>query len=146
MRIEDLEPLVGRWSMRAVAPWAEGQPSGAETEFEWMTGRRLLVQRWRVPVPEAPDGIAVIELQPDKDRFLQHYFDSRGVVRLYEMSFDGRTWKLWRTKPDFSPLDFAQRFTGSFSDDGDEIAGRWEATDEDGNWKLDFELFYTRIE
>jgi hypothetical protein len=145
MQINDLQPFVGRWSMRAVAPWAEGQPGGAETEFEWLPGGQLLVQRWRVPVPEAPDGIAVIAFDPDKDRFLQHSFDSRGVVRLYEMSLENRTWKLWRTTPDFSPLDFSQRFTGGFTDDGNVIEGRWEATDRDGSWRLDFELIYTRI-
>ncbi|HEY2161173.1 MAG TPA: hypothetical protein VGH24_07705 [Solirubrobacteraceae bacterium] len=146
MKIEDLEPFLGRWSMRAVAPWAEGQPDGAETVFEWLSGGRLLVQRVEIPVPVAPDSLAVIGVHPETEGFLQHYFDSRGVVRLYEMSFDGRTWELTRTKPDFSPLDFSQRFTGVFSDDGGEIAGRWEAADDGESWELDFELFYRRLE
>jgi hypothetical protein len=34
------------------------------------------------------------------------------------MTFDGRTWTLERTKADFSPLDFHQRFVGTISDDG----------------------------
>jgi hypothetical protein len=50
-------------------------------------------------------------------------FDSRGTARLYAMTFDGRTWTLERTKPDFSPLDFHQRFVGSISDDGATIDG-----------------------
>lgn len=131
--------------MRAIAPSIEGQPGGAQTEFEWLPGGRLLIQRWRVPVPEAPDGIAVIALEPDEGRFLQHYFDSRGVVRLYEMSFQDRVWKLRRTTPDFSPLDFAQRFTGTISDDGATIAGKWEIAHDAETWKLDFELLYERI-
>jgi hypothetical protein len=28
--------------------------------------------------------------------------------------------------PDFTPLDFQQRFTGTFSDDGNTISGAWE--------------------
>jgi hypothetical protein len=145
MTIADLEPLVGRWAVGMGAPPADPQSGGAETVFDWLSGRELLIQRWQVPAPEAPDGIAVVAFEPDKDRFLQHYFDSRGVIRLYEMSFANRTWKLWRTKPDFSPLDFSQRFTGSFSDDGNTIAGRWESAADGKRWELDFELFYVRI-
>jgi hypothetical protein len=26
--------------------------------------------------------------------FTQHYYDSRGVVRTYQMTLDGRAWKL----------------------------------------------------
>ena len=50
-----------------------------------------------------------------------------GVARLYAMTLDAGTWTLLRESPDFSPLDFAQRFTGTFSDDGDTIRGTWES-------------------
>ena len=49
--------------------------------------------------------------------------DARGVARLYEMSFDGTTWILERTKPDFSVLKFHQRFVGTFADDVATIDG-----------------------
>lgn len=93
----------------------------------------------------APDGIAVIGRREDGEGYLQHYFDSRGVARLYEMSFDGRVWKLWREREDFTPLSFSQRFTGTFSDDGDAISASWEKTADDGSWELDFRLNYTRV-
>jgi hypothetical protein len=38
------------------------------------------------------------------------YVDSRGVVRLYEMTLDGRQWTLLRTDPDITALEFAQRY------------------------------------
>jgi hypothetical protein len=69
--------------------------------------------------------------------YLQHYFDSRGVVRLYEMSFDGRTWNLTRRAADSSPLDFAQQITGSLSNDGNTIDGRWETSADGEEWKVD---------
>jgi hypothetical protein len=65
-------------------------------------------------------------------------------VRLYEMTFDGREWTLLRRTPDFSPLDFAQRFTGTFSEDRDTIAGRWETSPDGTEWRPDFELTYRR--
>ena len=35
-----------------------------------------------VAVPEAPDGIAIIGADSEHEgRFLEHYFDSRGVAR-----------------------------------------------------------------
>jgi hypothetical protein len=41
----------------------------------------------------------------------------------YRMSFARGVWKLWRTSADLSPLDFSQRFEGSFSEDGTTIEG-----------------------
>ena len=104
-----------------------------------------MVQRSGADHPDAPGGHSI--LAPDGNRpggYLQHYFDSRGVVRLYEMGFDGRTWTLTRRAPDFSPLDFAQRYTGELSHDGDTIAGAWETAPEGEDWRLDFRLTYRR--
>jgi hypothetical protein len=60
------------------------------------------------------------------------------------MSFDGRLWTLSRTSPDCSPLDFSQRYSGRFSDDGDAIEGTWEICEEGETWKKDFDLTYRR--
>jgi hypothetical protein len=48
--------------------------------------------------------------------------DSRGLVRLYAMSLADGVWTLTRESPDFTPLAFRQRFTGTFSDDGNVIS------------------------
>jgi hypothetical protein len=51
-----------------------------------------------------------------------------------------------RTKPDFSPLSFWQRFEGRFSDDGDTIEARWETSQDEGRtWELDFTLAHRRV-
>jgi hypothetical protein len=43
-------------------------------QFEWLPGERFLIQRWEVPVPEAPDGIAIIGSDPKREgNYLQHY-------------------------------------------------------------------------
>ena len=63
-------------------------------------------------MPEAPDGLAVIGFDERRGTLLQHYFDSRGVARVYEMSLDGESGRCRATQPDFSPLDFAQRYEG----------------------------------
>jgi hypothetical protein len=119
--------------------------AGGRVVFEWMTGERFFIQRWEVPVPEAPDGLAVIALDAGRGTFLQHYFDSRGIARVYAMRLEDGIWTLWREVPDFSPLDFAQRFTGTFSDDGTTIVGRWEIAHDGSTWEHDFDLTYVRV-
>ena len=143
--LQELDVLVGEWAMDALFPGLPPSGPAGRTEFEWMTGGRLLVQRWEVAVAEAPDGIAIIGGAERGGGYLQHYFDSRGVVRVYEMTLRDGVWELLRVKPDFSPLDFCQRFTGRFSDDGVTIDGRWEKSSHGAAWELDFELRYTRV-
>ena len=144
--IERLAVFVGRWTM---VPEFKGVPPagvGASVVFEWMPGKRFLIQRWEVPVPEAPDGIAIIGPDPGSEGdFLQHYFDSRGVARVYKMTLSDEVWKLWRDSPDFSPLDFSQRYTGTFSDDGRTISGSWEICHDGTTWEHDFDLTYAKV-
>jgi hypothetical protein len=143
--VEPLQALIGEWSIEAVAPWVADTEMRASVVFEWMTGGQFVVQRWEIPVPEAPDGIAIIGAGQGDGSFLQHYFDSRGVARVYEMSLADGVWKLWRDSPDFSPLSFSQRFTGTFSPDGARIEARWEIARDGECWEHDFDLIYTKI-
>jgi hypothetical protein len=143
--MDQLEPFIGEWAMAATfqsAPTIEDPD--ARTTFEWMPGRQFLIQRFRAPDP-APDGIAIIGFDIERDTLLQHYFDARGVARVYEMTFADGVWTLTRTKPDFSPLDFSQRYTGRFSEDQTKITGAWEISHDHSTWEHDFELSYTRV-
>lgn len=140
-RASELDRFVGEWTIEM--GFADA-PIGRVT-FEWMQGKRFLVERWEVPHPDAPDGIAIIGFDEPKGRYLQHYFDSRGVARIYQMTFQNGEWNLWRETPDFSPLDFKQRFTGSFGSDGGTITGLWEICDDGSTWEQDFELTYRKV-
>ena len=57
---------------------AELPDLGARATFEWMDDKAFVIERWTVPVPEAPDGDAVIGWDAGRGTFLQHYFDTRG--------------------------------------------------------------------
>jgi hypothetical protein len=72
-----------------------------------------------------------------------HYYDSRGLYRVYETSLDQVAWKFWR---DASPPDFSQRFTGTFGDDGKTITGRGELSKDGTIWEGDLDLTYYRVE
>ena len=142
--LEALEPLVGEWTIVAAFKDMPHAEVGGLVTFEWLSGKTFLIQRWEGPVPEAPDGIAIIGADSGSGgNYLQHYFDSRGVARVYKMSVEGGVWRLWRDEPDLSPLDFQQRFTGTFGDDGKTIAGRWEINRDGKTWEHDFDLIYT---
>jgi Protein of unknown function (DUF1579) len=138
-RMKELEPFVGVW--RIETSFASGADAPrAETRFEWLEGDRFLIQRWFVEHPDAPDGIAIIGFDEERGTYLQHYFDSRGVARVYEMSFADGAWKLERIAPGFS-----QRFTGRFDESGDTIAGSWESSSDASTWEHDFDITYERI-
>jgi hypothetical protein len=142
--LERLDALVGEWRMEAAFPGAVPAGVVGRSRFEWALGRQFLVQRSEIPHPDAPDSIALVAFDSDTGAYTQHYFDSRGVVRLYAMGLSGDGWTLVRASPDFSPLDFSQRFTGTFSDDGNTIHGRWETSRDGSTWEHDFDLTYTR--
>jgi hypothetical protein len=146
---ERLAPLIGEWSMAIVMP-GEERPAvlpdvGARVTFEWMGDKAFVIERWTVPIPEAPDGIAAIGWDAGRGSFLQHYFDERGVARIYEMSLADGVWKAERTKPDFSPFEFSQRYVGTLTADGKLIEGTWEIAQDHKNWVKDFDLYYTRV-
>jgi hypothetical protein len=139
---ERLEALIGEWTMEARPPGGPPWPGEGRVTFEWLEeGVPLLLERWHVDLPEAPDGLAVIGCDGMSGTYYQLYIDERDVQRIYEMSLEAGTWKLWRHgKP------FSQRFTGNFSDDGKTIAGRWETAEDGKDWKTDFDLTYTKVE
>jgi hypothetical protein len=143
MRVLDV--FVGDWKLLAAFEEGPAPDIGARVQFEWLPGEQFLIQRWGVPIPEAPDGIAIIGPDPASEGgYLQHYFDSRGVARVYKMSVADGIWRLWRNEPDFSPLDFSQRFAGTISADGKTIAGRWEICHDGETWQRDFDLTYVK--
>jgi hypothetical protein len=117
----------------------------ARIGFEWTLDGAFLLQRASVPVPGAPDPLAVIGPDADGEGYTQHYFDSRGIARVYAMTFDGREWTLERHAPDFSPLPFHQRWIATLGADADAIDGRWETSPDGGDWEPDFELAYRRV-
>jgi hypothetical protein len=140
----ELEPFIGEWTMEIAFPGHDPIDGGATVSFEWMPGGWFIVERWEIPLPEVPGGTAVIGWDKGRETLLQHYFDSRGVARVYEMSVEDGIWKLIRTEPDFSPLDFSQRYTGKFRADGKTIVGTWEIKHPGKDWELDFHLTYKK--
>jgi len=139
--LDRLDALVGEWTLEAGPPGGPPWPGEGRATFEWLKGRNFLVGRSWVELPEAPDGVTIIGAGDEPEAFRQYYFDSRGVRRIYEMTLDDGVWKLWRDSRD----PFPQRFSGTFSNDGTTIDGRWEKGGGGSNWEIDFDLTYRKV-
>jgi hypothetical protein len=150
--LEPLRRLVGSWTTEATHPALPGVVVHGTAIIEWLEGERFLIHRSRTDHPDFPDSISIIGItshdRVDKgpnavsttdSRLSMHYFDSRGVFRVYEVSMDDTGWRIWRDASGFS-----QRFTGTLSDDGATIDGRWELSEDDVNWRDDLRITYRR--
>jgi hypothetical protein len=154
MTLKPLNCLVGTWTTEATHPAVPGVVVHGTALIEWLEGERFLIHRARTDHPDFPDAIAIIGFT-ERDRvdsapsiapatgntphLRMHYFDSRGVFRVYEVGIDDESWRLWRDAPGFS-----QRFTGMFVDNGDTIVGRWQLCRDELHWDNDLEITYRR--
>jgi hypothetical protein len=152
--LESLDRLVGTWSTQATHPALPGVVAHGTATIEWLQGERFLIHRARTDHPDFPDAISIMGIT-ERDRvdeapensppagspshLSMNYFDSRGVFRVYELNIDSEAWRLWRDAPGFS-----QRFTGTFADSGDLIAGRWQLCRDDIHWDDDLQVSYRR--
>ena len=145
--MKDFERLIGTWH-------GEGELAdppmkmSAETKVERM-GEFLIIRSVGEPA-DLPDTLSIVGGAPNGEPQPMHYFDSRGVKRLFMTALDGSAWKIWRAPgEDWNGPDgpgFNQRFIGEISADGTMIDGRWErgmgeAGDE---WSVDFPITYVR--
>jgi hypothetical protein len=142
--LDQLDVFVGTWEIEA--PPFPGQPPDdlhGQVTFAWTLDRQFLEVRSSAPDP-IPDSFSLIGIAPDGDTFTQHYFDSRGIARVYAMELEDGVWTLVRDQADFTPLEFSQRFTGVFEEGGSVIRGAWEICHDGTTWEHDFGLTYRR--
>jgi hypothetical protein len=153
-----LARLVGAWTTEATHPALPGVVVHGSAQIEWLEGERFLIQRTRMDHPDFPDAIWIMGLMDrdridpapsaagaiasaggDAPRLCMHYFDSRGVFRVFDVGADEASWRYWRDSPGFS-----QRFTGTFADGGDTIVGISQLCRDDRRWEDDLRVTYRR--
>lgn len=132
--------LIGAWETEGSHPMLPGEAIRGTSAFEWLGDRRFVIWRSHYEHPEIPDGIIVIGATDEPSPM--HYFDERGVQRIYTATLEGDTWRYWR---EASAPDFSQRFTGTFADDGNSIVGRGEMSRDGRTWEGDLDLNYRRV-
>jgi hypothetical protein len=140
--LERLDIFVGEWNLEITSMSFHTDPSAVEhghTSFDWLEAGAFLIQHSEISATDFPRSMAVIGPDDEAETYSMLYFDSRGVSRIYRMTFHGGIWTLWRDFPGFS-----QRFHGMFSEDHNTITARWEKSNDGSHWEQDFDVTYTR--
>ena len=131
--------LDGTWATEATHPALPGTVVTGRATVEWLDDQRFLIQRSHYDHEEIPDAIAVTELIDGKPPM--HYFDPRGMHRVFAVDITADTWRLWNYLRGFS-----QQLTGTFSDDDNAINGHAQLSTDDGStWEHDLAITYRRI-
>ena len=136
--VEPLDALAGEWRTRAAHPKLPGVVVEGRSRFEWLEGRRFLIGRFSNEHAQFPDGLTVFGA-PEDEPLTMHYYDSRGVERVYRTSLRDGVWRCWREAPGFS-----QSFEGRIEDGGAAIAGLWHVCEDGETWNADVEITYRR--
>jgi hypothetical protein len=134
--------FIGEWNLEITSMSFHLDPSAIErgrSSFDWLEGGAFLIQHSDIAAPDFPPSTAIIAPDDAAETYGMHYFDSRGVSRIYRMTFSGEIWTLWRDFPGFS-----QRFHGTFSEDHNVITARWEKSSNGSKWEHDFNITYKR--
>lgn len=140
--LERLALFVGEWDLEITSMSFQADPSAVErghSSFDWLEGEAFLIQHSEISNPEFPRSVAIMGSDDAAGTYRMLYFDSRGVSRIYQMTFSGGIWTLWRDFPGFS-----QRFNGIFSEDGNTIIAYWEKSSDGVKWEHDFDLTYKK--
>jgi len=131
------DPLIGEWTLEATHPMVPGTVVTGRMTYEWLEGERFLIQRSSNDHLDFPDSTSVVGFTDDE--LTAHYFDSRGVFRVYRIAMERDTLLIWRDAPGFS-----QRLEARLSDDGTTLGGVWQLSRDDETWDDDLAITFTR--
>jgi hypothetical protein len=135
------EALIGEWTMEMTHPAMPDTVVRGTTTFEWLEGGRFLIQRSANDHPDFPDSISVLGAMEGEDGLSLHYYDSRGVDRVYAAGFDGTELTLKR-----DAAGFDQRLSAKVSDDGSTVSGVWQLNQDDEGFKDDLAFTWRRAD
>jgi hypothetical protein len=128
--------LIGEWTTEATHPFFPGTVVHGTASVEWLEGERFLIFRARSDHSDFPDSISIIG---DTDGLRMHYFDSRGVHRIYVLSVSDDGWEIARDAPEFS-----QRLWVTFADADNTMIGKSKLSEDHETWNDDLEINYYR--
>ena len=146
--MREFEPLIGEWHGEGRIPMEPPMDIPVDAKIERLG--QLIVFRTVGEPAEMPDSVSIIGGAGGGEPQPMHYFDSRGVKRLFMTTVEGSTWRIWRAPgEDWTGPNgpgFNQRYVGEISADGKTIDGRWErgVGDAGDEWEIDFPLTYVR--
>lgn len=117
-----LAPFAGRWKTAGQVLASASTPAleiAGIDEYEWMPGGFFLLHRVDVRIGgERVQALEIIGWDAERGSYFIRSFDSQGATgEMHASVGDDGTWTF---------AGDAQRFTGTFSDGGETLSGRWE--------------------
>jgi hypothetical protein len=141
--LQGIKGFIGTWEMElsnaSFLPDPKTIIKGTAV-FEWFEEGDFLILRQGVKNAGTPWATWFIGHDKDSQNYTVLYIDDQQSSRVYEMSFAGEVWKIWRNAP-----EFIQRFTAEISKDKKTISGCWEKSTDSKTWHHDFDLTYRKI-
>jgi hypothetical protein len=141
--LSGLAILLGNWDVLLTDTLFLPNPSDTlkgYASFAWISDGAFLEMRQGAQ-PPVPDGsVWLIGRDESSGAYQALYYDSRGVSRNYQMSFENGVWKMWRDWP-----AFRQRFEATLTKDGNTIKAYWEKSVDGKPWERDFNMTFTRV-
>jgi len=134
-----LEPLIGEWEYTMYNCWflesMDATVKGTAT-IERIYNSFVVLNE--TGADQKPGGTWVIGYSDPQKRYQMFYYDPRGVARIFETTFDGKTMVSNR-----EDKDFYQRMTLTITSDGLHCVA--EASDDKGkSWRKDLEMSYVK--
>ena len=130
--------LVGRWTTEATHPAVPGTVIAGSGDVEWFEGERFLIYRTHYDHPDFPDAISIIG---DTGGLHMHYFDTRDVYRLFELTVAAEGWAIAMGLHGDPP--FSQRMAYTF-EHVNQMSGKGQLSYDDVNWDDDLHITYRR--
>jgi hypothetical protein len=136
--LEGWQRFVGTWATETTHPLLPATVVHGQCTFEWLEGRRFVIQHSHHDHSEIPDAMRSPASPMGSCRCITSTTAaSTGCTQLASAKAPGGS---GATRP-------ASRsaFTGTFGDDGDTIAGQGELSRNGENWEDDLAITYRRV-
>jgi len=139
--LKHLKPFVGKWNtvgeIQASPYGPAGKIIGTDT-YEWLPGGFFLVHRVDVHMgDQTNESIEIIGYDASTKTYPMHSFDSQGNHLVMQAGVVGDQWTF---------TGGSMRFTGTFSEDGKSISGKWEYLEDNSKWHHWMDVRLTKIE
>ena len=127
-RLAALGALIGDWTTSITmlnADGTAGAVSRASDIYRWSANSKFVEHHVDAEMGDARlRSLEIIALDPVGSGYVTRSYDPDGSFSDFTAALDGKSWRI---------TGEVQRFSGSFSDDGNTLSGRWEQQ-ADGQW------------
>ncbi len=113
---------------------AMAEPVTGHQRYERVLNGAYVLLTWTYDHPDFPDALALLSSDA------MHYFDVRGITRVFDVQIDASGWSTIRLDPEFSQRT-TSRFEGS---DAMDTTGE-DSRDHGVTWRHDFTMRSTRV-